>query len=526
MSRPTRHVLITACILVVVSLVLIATRFAVLGNNMSGLFSGPQWHIAFHITAIAERPNAYVKLLVPPNALSQQIFSEESRQNGMTLHFLTEGRELNRMAQWRSTGTTGPKNMSFSLTAHMSHPELFSPAPSAKKRAKLIPYYLRSTDRIQASAPAIQQAAFRLSKGTQTDDQRVRNFFRFCTYRIANQFITGTQDALTCLTNGMSDCGGKSRLMAALCRASGIPARLVGGLILSEGLKRESHVWLEVLQGDHWVPYCPLNNHYQVLPENYLILYRGDYPLMRHQFVTDFTYSFDIRKKFAHESADPASTNSLRAFVCAASFYSLPPNSQWLVRILLLIPVGALIICLIRNMVGIPTLGTFAPVLIALAIHMAPLKWGIITLLIFVIIGYLVRRLIDNLKLLLVPRLSVMLSVVVVGVIVFVAVTSSFETPMGAYVGLLPVVILTMSIERCWLLELEDGFLTMIKYLAGTLAAVTVIYFCIQWRMLTKAVFVMPELLLVIIALILLVGRYSGFRLSELLRFRSIANEK
>jgi hypothetical protein len=40
---------------------------------------------------------------------------------------------------------------------------------------------------------------------------------------------------------------------------------------------------------------------------------------------------------------------------------------------------------------------------------------------------------------------------------------------------------------------------------------------------LTHLIFVFPELLLVILALALLLGRYTGYRLTELWRFRDLA---
>ena len=118
-----------------------------------------------------------------------------------------------------------------------------------------------------------------------------------------------------------------------------------------------------------------------------------------------------------------------------------------------------------------------------------------------------------------------MLTAVISGMIVFVVLTDRFETDLGAIVGLLPVVILTMSIERCWLLEIEDGFLNMIKHLSGTLGSVVIVCTVFRLRVLVNGLFVMPELLLAIVALMLVIGRYSGFRLSEVLRFRALANE-
>jgi hypothetical protein len=336
--------------------------------------------------------------------------------------------------------------------------------------------------------------------------------------------VPGTVDAMTCLTNGFSDCGGKSRLMVALLRASGIPSRLVGGLILTEGVKRDTHVWVEVWDGEQWISYCPLNRHFRTKPANYLLLYRGDYPLLRHRYMDQVVYDFELRRIAAHQLVDSGETNRWRDVAAAASLTHLSPNSQWAVKFLLLIPLGALVVCFLRNVIGIPTIGTFAPVLIALGIHLAPLRWGIITLLAFLVVGLLVRYLLDGMKLLLVPRLSVMLTIVIMGMIMLVVFTDQVESELGVIVGLLPVVILTMSIERCWLLEVEDGFVNMLKHLLGTLASVVVICFVFRMRLLVNGCFALPELVLVVLALMLVLGRYTGFRVSELLRFRAIVH--
>ncbi|MGE5551955.1 MAG: transglutaminase-like domain-containing protein [Bacteroidota bacterium] len=76
----------------------------------------------------------------------------------------------------------------------------------------------------------------------------------------------GKTSALEALRRGRASCEGFARLFAALCRATGIPARLVYGLRLkqNESPAREyladaaRHVWCEVyLSGVGWVPVDP-----------------------------------------------------------------------------------------------------------------------------------------------------------------------------------------------------------------------------------------------------------------------------
>jgi hypothetical protein len=57
----------------------------------------------------------------------------------------------------------------------------------------------------------------------------------------------------------------------------------------------------------------------------------------------------------------------------------------------------------------------------------------------------------------------------------------------------------------------------------GSLATACLAYVVMSWEPLKHLMFVFPELLLVIFAMTLLIGRYSGYRLTELTRFKSLA---
>jgi hypothetical protein len=71
----------------------------------------------------------------------------------------------------------------------------------------------------------------------------------------------------------------------------------------------------------------------------------------------------------------------------------------------------------------------------------------------------------------------------------------------------------------------ERGAGTAIREGIGTLIVAAVAYLIMSWKPLEHLVFVYPETLLVLFALSLLLGRYSGYRLNELFRFRALARE-
>ena len=95
------------------------------------------------------------------------------------------------------------------------------------------------------------------------------------------------------------------------------------------------------------------------------------------------------------------------------SLFSLPIATQAVYSVLLMIPIGALVILFLRNFVGVKTFGTFMPVLVALAFRETLLVWGIVLFVVIVSLGLLIRFYLERLRLLLVPRLTVVLTVVV-----------------------------------------------------------------------------------------------------------------
>jgi hypothetical protein len=123
------------------------------------------------------------------------------------------------------------------------------------------------------------------------------------------------------------------------------------------------------------------------------------------------------------------------------SLFRLPEEFQRTFRILILVPIGAFMICILRNMVGFPTFGIFMPVLMALAFRNTGLLYGLGIFAGVILIGYAVRRWINKLRLLLVPRLSVILTLVIISFTIFALIGNKLGLRELMAVGLLPFVI-------------------------------------------------------------------------------------
>jgi hypothetical protein len=92
-------------------------------------------------------------------------------------------------------------------------------------------------------------------------------------------------------------------------------------------------------------------------------------------------------------------------------------------------------------------------------------------------------------------------------------------------VSLFPLVILTLTAERFAVMLEVDGFRRSSIVSLGTVVVVAAAYAVMNWERLQVAVLAFPELLLLALAAFFMVGRWSGMRLAEYVRFRDMARQ-
>jgi hypothetical protein len=384
-----------------------------------------------------------------------------------------------------------------------------------------------SETRIESDHPEVSALARRVTSGIEEPAEQLDALFRYVDQEIANEpTVQGPgRTALECLRSQSGDSAAKARLLVALCRSHGLAARLVKGLALKRGREQKAHAWTEVWIADRWMPACPVYHHLGRVPSTFLILSYGDLPLVHGRNVRDLDYAFLVEHPSADEEADASGASPLARLLTRLSLYGLPPAEQRLVEFLLLLPIAALIVCLYRNVIGLLSFGTFAPALVGLAFRELGGLPGIGVFVAIVLLGWLMRRVLDSYHLLQVPRMAFLLSLVVVVLIGAIVCANHQELPATKYISLFPMVILTGMIERFWTLEAEDGTAASFRTLLGTLVIAATISLVLSLRAVVRHMFCFPETLGLIMAVQLLIGRYTGYRLSELFRFRDFLAE-
>ncbi len=391
---------------------------------------------------------------------------------------------------------------------------------AAPKPGQMLEPERRAEDNVRIAAKA-RALTDDLDAGAALD--RAEALFHFVDRKIANEPSVNepAASAAACLENLSGDCAAKSRLLAALLRCRGVPARLVAGVTLTKGPEQRGHYWVEAWIDGRWLPMCPFYHHFGRVPATYLTFGYGDQPLVHGKNIKDLDYAFLV-ERLPSANAEARASPLKRAFL-AVSLYRLPPAERRLVEVLLLLPVAAVVISLFRNIIGLMSFGAFAPALIGLAFRggLGDLP-GVLVFVTILLIGWLMRRLLDRYHLLQVPRVAVMLTLIMALLIAAVVAANRFGAPTTAYISLFPLVILTGMVERFWTIETEDGAAASFRTLFQTMLIATVIALTLSIGAVSWWLFSFPETLLVIIAVQLMIGRYTGHRLTELFRFRAL----
>ena len=262
------------------------------------------------------------------------------------------------------------------------------------------------------------------------------------------------------------------------------------------------------------------------LPDRFLVWWRGNEPLVSVEGGSNVQATFSVQENHL-DAVTIAETQAAQQGASAIDFslYSLPIQTQAVYSVLLMIPIGALIMVVLRNMVGIDAFGTFMPVLIALAFRETKLFWGMVLFTTLVALGLSIRFLLERLRLLLVPRLSAVLIVVVILMLVISLMSHRLGMETGLSVALFPMVIIAMTIERMSVVWEERGATDAIRAGFGSLVVALIAYLAMGMAWLEHLIFTFPELLLVVLALVVLAGRYTGYRLLELSRFKALAGQ-
>jgi hypothetical protein len=485
---------------------LAAYKVQQLGLPLTPGTEAPVWTVEARVSLEGEGRAAKADLVLPRKPPGFWILDEDyiSGSFGLT----AEQSRGERYARWAIRRATGEKFLYYRVT-------LFQDPEANRERRGAVPSFPPKPDLPEPKKSAVEAVL----DDVRAESADIATFTRELLERLNNE---SGDEHVEVLRDSAPDPREWASLQAEILAGARIPSRLVWGLHLAEGMRHGKLApILEVHNGTEWLAFDP-NSGRRGFPRHFLTWYSGERELLEVSGAENARTEFSVSARVSDlVSVARQRAETIGSRVLDFSLLVLPVAVQNTYRILLTVPLGIALVVILRNVVGVQTFGTFMPVLIALAFRETRLVWGVILLVVLMSLGLLIRSYLARLKLLLVPRLASVVIIVILLMLTLSILSQHLGLERGLSIALFPMVILAMTIERMSIVWEEHGASDALIQGVGTIVVACLSYVVMQDRVLQYLVFVFPELLLVLLAVTLLLGRYKGYRLNEFWRFRA-----
>ncbi|MBU1992446.1 MAG: 7TM domain-containing protein [Patescibacteria group bacterium] len=260
------------------------------------------------------------------------------------------------------------------------------------------------------------------------------------------------------------------------------------------------------------------------------------YPLIESTSEEKFMEKLE-KEGYPHKVIDSKSGrlnpwNFMSYFVNFLIESGIPDNT---VILILLLPIIATVVAFMRQLVGITTFGIYSPSIITLALLILGLKFGLITFMIVLAMGGAARHALRKTRLLFIPKMAIVLTFVSLTIFALLIITIYFNWFDAEFIALaiFPILIMSTLSEKFINAQSERGFLSAMVLMGETILVSIIAYFVVggaidlglftlQWEFVKNLMLAYPELIFLILIINILLGRWTGLRILEYVRFREI----
>jgi hypothetical protein len=255
------------------------------------------WRVQLFLKLPGAMAGTHAEAFLPLSDEHQEIVGRSLDMPGFTYREAPQPPNL--LGQWTRSGATDGTQIEYAMNISLTDTVAVIPrlaladleAPEADR------VYLKPSALIQSADPEVRRRARGLLKDARTVEDAAWALFQYAAAFVRTGPGEAKQDAAAVLRQERGNSAGKARLLTAMLRSIGIPARIVGGLKLEDATKKRATIsWVEANVGGVWVPLDPSGGYFGWIPNQYLAIYRGDLPLIVHTTGLALEYDFLIHR--------------------------------------------------------------------------------------------------------------------------------------------------------------------------------------------------------------------------------------
>ncbi len=457
------------------------------------------WSIEAKVEFDAAERAVKLSLAIPESQPGFRRISEYTASPGYGLAFFESSRA--RRAEWSIREASGRQTLYYQVDMEA--------APQTLEETRATPPDIRVVNYTEPEATIVEQILQRAR-------ERSADAFTL-TRELVGEFNRDPQSSQL-----LEKTKPREQWLVEILQRAGIPARVVQTLFLEDGRRRQPLVnYLQVFDGERYALFNPGTGSQGQAP-NQLLWEQYSGPLLDLLGGQNSQVTFSIIRQEVSATQLLQRKDLGQSNLLDLSIHSLPLEEQTLFKGILLVPVGVLLVVIFRVLVGLRTSGTFMPVLIAIAFIQTSLVTGLIGFFLIIGVGLMIRAYLSQHNLLLAARISAVIISVIIIIAVFTVLAYWLGLTEGLKITFFPMIILSWTIERMSILWEEEGPKQVVKQGGGSLLVAIIAYMLMSNHLVRYLMFNFIGLQFVCMALVLLLGRYTGYRLFELARFKNL----
>ncbi len=241
----------------------------------------------------------------------------------------------------------------------------------------------------------------------------------------------------------------------------------------------------------------------------------------RESFVSELSaqgYAY----KLVNADSKPASWLPLKNII---SYFSQNGVSLSIIYLLLSVPFLAFIVAFARQFIGISTFGVFAPLMLSLSFLVMGLQFGLSVFVVVLIVSYVIRIFFEKVELLYIPRVALLMSFLALSFFLILALAVYMGTSLNLALTIFPMMVMSTISEKFIASQSSAGFKSSLISVTETIIVALLAYVFVDLEWMRTMVLGTPELILLPMLGNVALGKFTGLRVAEYLKFRSLLGD-
>ena len=231
----------------------------------------------------------------------------------------------------------------------------------------------------------------------------------------------------------------------------------------------------------------------------------------------------EVLKLFSNRLANELTyTNSVAYFVQSSVKSGVPAST---VVLILLLPLLATIVLFFRHVVGVPSLAMILPIALSITLLATGLTVGLILLAAIILSSTMARLILKKIRIMQLSKAALTVFLVALSTLVVLSVSAFAGIVAVTQISIFPVLLLILLSQNLVELQLNRAPSDTVLISIITVSLGILGYFLLSFDSLRNLVILYPEIVLLLVPINIIIGRYFGLRFTEYFRFSSITQD-